>query len=224
MKKKNNNPEQYKAEGTQVTENIYLGADGKYHWFYEYRLMSNPVVLFTCLKVLAFSFLLVYLFVAFCTAYSTPASRLWQEIGELTIGFVCLTAFMMVLGTVSYTIWAGINGWKYCVLFEMDEKGITHTQMPKQVKKSEALARVLMLAGIATGNVGRAGQGLLIKGHSALSSSWQFVKSVEIIRRHNTIKVNERLCRNQIYANAADFDFVADYIKQHVSRKCRIRE
>ncbi|MDO4497749.1 MAG: zinc ribbon domain-containing protein [Bacteroidales bacterium] len=216
--------EQDTDRGQQVTENIYLGKDGKYHWYYEFKLMKNPVVLYTILRVLAFCFFIVFLLLSIITLFASPSYRWLDDILGYAKVFVCLTPIMMILGAFSYVIWAGINGWSYCVMFEMDEKGVTHTQMPKQFKKAQAMSAVLMFAGIATGNVGRVGQGMLVKGHSSISSAWHLVRDVQIIRRHNTIKVNERMFKNQVYAYDADFDFVADYIVKHVGKNCKITE
>ena len=38
-------------EGTKVTKNIYLCPDGMFRWIYEFRMMKNPVILFTILKI-----------------------------------------------------------------------------------------------------------------------------------------------------------------------------
>lgn len=209
------------TKGQKVTENIYLGTDGKYHWYYEFKMYRNPTILFTVFKVLGLSFFIVYLFVVSLTACD-GGSRVWSEIVEVTVVFAAIMAGVLVLGTISYLILAAINGGKYCVLFEMDENGVTHTQMPKQFKKAEAMSTILILAGVAKGNVGRVGQGMMIRGHQSLSSSWKTVRSVSINRHLNTIKVNELLNKNQVYAEDADFDFVANYIVEHVSEKCKI--
>ena len=89
---------------------------------------------------------------------------------------------------------------------------------------ADALGTVLALAGLATGKIGRVGQGLMIKGQQSMSSDWNKATSVIINRSQNTIKVNERLFKNQVYAADEDFDFVVDFIKKHVSEKCKISE
>ena len=129
-----------------------------------------------------------------------------------------------VLALVGYLFYIVIAGSHYCVLFEMDENGVKHTQLPKQFKKADALGTVLALAGLATGKIGRVGQGLMIKGQQSMSSDWNKATSVIINRSQNTIKVNERLFKNQVYAADEDFDFVVDFIKEHVSEKCKISE
>lgn len=57
-----------------------------------------------------------------------------------------------------------------------------------------------------------------------MSSSREQVKSVEIIRRHDVIKVNERLGKNQVCALPADLPFVEQFTRSHVDKKCRVVE
>ena len=125
---------------------------------------------------------------------------------------------------VSYLIYAVMQGFKYCVLFEMNEDGVKHTQMPKQFKKAQAMSLVLILSGMATKNPGAIGQGMLAGAKNSMVSSFSHVRSIEIFRKRNVIKVNERLNKNQVYAYDEDFDFVVNYIKSHVTKKCRVYE
>lgn len=212
-----------KGESRQVSENIYWGKDGKYHWCYEFRMLSNPALLFTIWRVLFFCFVPGYLIITVPDLIAGK-ENMWSELGETTFYYAIFMCVMLAIGALAYLIVAAQNGWRYCVMFEMDEKGITHTQMPKQFKKTQGMAKVLVLAGIVTGNAGRVGQGMMVHGHSTLCSSWDFVKNVKILRRYNTIKVNERLFKNQVYAEGVDFDFVANYIKEHVGPACKINE
>lgn len=211
------------SEGKKITENIYLGKDGKYHWYYEFRMLRNPAILFTVYKVLGLSFFLVYLFVVTITVFE-GRSNLWPEIVDITYVFAAIMGGALILGYIAYLIVAARYGWRYCVLFDMDENGVTHTQMPQQFKKAQAMSMVLMLAGLASGNVGRVGQGMMVRKKQSLSSSWADVREVVINRRLNTIKVNERLFKNQVYAEDVDFDFVVNYIKEHVGSQCKISE
>lgn len=218
-----NNSEETKIEGNKVSENIYIGKDGKYRWCYEYKMFRNPTILFTVFRVLALSMFIVYLFVCCVTIFGYHHDLLAQ-LWDITKVFVALIAFMLFLGAISYAIYSWINGGVYCVMFEMDEEGVTHTQMPKQFTKAQGLAKILTIVGAAKGNIGAVGQGMLIKGHQSLSSSWNSVKNIKINKNLNTIKVNELLSKNQVYAEDADFDFVADFIKKHVNKKCKIYE
>ena len=40
-----------KPQGRKVTENIVFGKDGKYHWYYEFKLMKNPTILLLLWKM-----------------------------------------------------------------------------------------------------------------------------------------------------------------------------
>lgn len=83
---------------------------------------------------------------------------------------------------------------------------------------------MLILAGMATKNPGAVGQGMLAGVKNSMVSSFSNVKSIEIFRKRNVIKVNERMNKNQVYTSDQDFDFVVDYIKSHVTKKCKVYE
>ena len=38
-------------ESRRVTKNIVLDKDGKYHWYYEFKLLKNPTILFLLWKM-----------------------------------------------------------------------------------------------------------------------------------------------------------------------------
>lgn len=214
---------EYVEDGQKVTENIYYGTDGKYHWYYELSLLKNPVIFITVCRVLGISIFIVYIFVV-CITACDGGHGVMDQIWDITKVFALILCGASVLALVGYLFYIVIAGSHYCVLFEMDEKGVKHTQLPKQFKKADALGTVLALAGLATGKIGRVGQGLMIKGQQSMSSDWNKATSVIINRSQNTIKVNERLFKNQVYAADEDFDFVVDFIKEHVSEKCKISE
>lgn len=213
-------PEQPK--GRKVTDNIVLGTDGKYHWYYEFKLMKNPTILKLLLKIF---FWIDFGIWAMLVVVDLLGGRMdWKNFVNISKTFLLMYVIFVVLVCISYFIYALIQGFKYCVMFEMDDKGVTHTQMPKQFKKAQAIGFLTMLMGAAAGKPGVVGTGMLAASKSSMSSSWSNVKSVEIIRKRNVIKVNERLNRNQVYAEDVDFQFVADYIKAHVTKKCKISE
>ena len=116
------------------------------------------------------------------------------------------------LGPIAYIIVACIYGWKYIVLFEMDETGVSHNQMPKQFEKAQGLAWLTTMAGLLTGNFTTAGAGMLASAKSSSTSTFKSVKKVVRQKRYNLIKVNELLEKNQIYAEDADYDFVWNFI------------
>ena len=110
------------------------------------------------------------------------------------------------------------NGWKYMVLFEMTEEYVRHIQMPKQFKRAQALGWLAMLAGRSTGKPAMAALGLDISARNTSTSEFKNVEVIKPRRRRNTIYVNQRLDRNQVYAEDADFDFVERFIMDHCTR------
>jgi hypothetical protein len=135
--------------------------------------------------------------------------------------FMIITAGFMVLCLISYYIYALIMGGKYCVLFEMNEKGVLHKQMPKQAKKAELIGAITALAGVMSRNITTTAVGLNAAGRTEMYSTFASVKTVESLPKRNTIKVNETLNHNQVYVSAADYDFVLRYILDHVPLKAR---
>lgn len=207
--------------GRYVTENIILGEDGKYHWNYEYKLLKNPTILFLLWKIFFWIGIGIWLFMVLLTIFDGNFTRdFWKLTKIFGIGIIGLEVFV----AIGYFFYAMFLGFKYCVVFEMDEKGVTHTQLHKQYKKSQAMSFILIMAGLVVGRPGTVGTGLLAATKKSMSSSWSQVRSIEIFRRRGVIKVNERLFKNQVYAEAKDFKFVEDYIKAHVTKKCTIRE
>ena len=199
---------------TQVTKNIQLGSDGVYRWMYEFRMMKNPTILFTLWKVMGLSFGIVALFML---ALSLP------DLIRYGPGFfqtdwrvpVILVAVFLLLSLLSYLIAAALFGWKYIVIFEMTETGITHTQLAKQYQKTQAIGILLALSGVKSGNVGAVGQGLLAASRNQSTTEFNRVRKIRLKKRRDTIFANQLLYKNQIYAEKEDFDFVADYIIRH---------
>ena len=188
---------------------IQLCQDGKYRWIYEFSMMKNPIIFFLVLKVFAIAFFVLWLFLAILALKGHDG---WEAIWNNTKMILILFGVFAVLICLSYTIVAAQNGWKYVVLFEMDDTGLIHRQMKKQVKKAKALGWLTVMAGLAGGSFGAMSAGIVAATHSSLSSDFKSVKNVKPKRRWNTIKVNAPFSNNQVYVEKEDFDWVYQYI------------
>lgn len=209
------------TDGKHVTPNIVLGQDGKYHWYYEMNMLTNPSILFVVLKIFFWIFFVMAILLSILQLCEGDSlADVGKFLGQFMIFILCALTF----ATLGYMIYALAVGRKYCVLFTMSEHGVTHTQVPNQFRKAQKLGGLLVLAGAATRNPGRMGQGMLVASHQSMSSDFKAVRSVEVFRRRHLIKVNELLCKNQVYAAKEDFDFVCQYIKAHVSPQCKISD
>lgn len=86
-------------------------------------------------------------------------------------------------------------------MFEMDEKGILHAQMAKEVKKQQVVSSILSST------------------FTAWKSDFPKVRHVIPVRRRDLIKVNELLTKNRIFVDdPEDYEFVLDYIRQRCPR------
>lgn len=198
------------------TQSVTLCQDGKYRWAYELGLFSNPTILFLIWKIFAGIGIGLTLFMFILAVFDNggdvigTAGDCIEDLPFVLIGFVA----MFAITGLGYAVYALMNGGKYCVAFEMDDDGVTHRQMPNQVKKAEVVGMINVLAGIATGNLTQAGIGLT-SAQSEMVSSFPAVRSIDGNRGRCVIKVNEPLAKNQVYVEPADYDFVMNYIVGH---------
>lgn len=197
-------------DAERVTENIYLCKDGKYRWIYEMPMLKNPTILFTVWKVLALSMAIVFGFM-FILAIVDSADRAAALLGTVKLLLILIGAFF-VTSLIAYYIVAASFGFKYCVLFEMDEEELTHTPLPKNVKRAEALNLLTVLVGIAAGRPSVAGAGALASAKTSSTSEFARVKRIRLRPRRNTIFLDQLLNNNQVYAAAEDYDFIASFI------------
>jgi hypothetical protein len=204
------------SESATQRERVTLYPDGKYRWVYEVPMLRNPSILLDVYKVLGISFGIVWLFnvLIISCEEGISLSSMWG----ITSGFLILMAVFAVIGYVAYIIVAWTYGWKYVVLFEMDEREVKHQQMPRQVKKAKVLGALTALAGAAAGRPSVVGTGYLASTRFSSTSVLANVARLIPCRRMNLIKVNQLLNKNRIYVPEEDFDFVYDFLCQHCTK------
>lgn len=208
----------YGKEGKKVTENIYLCPDGKYRWVYELSMLKNPMILMSVVKVLLISGCIVAGYVLILRLFSGgPVFSKMSDMDRMGVTVAGIAVIFCIL--IAYLVVAASKGYKYCVLFEMDEEGVVHRELPKSFRKTQALSLLTVMAGLAANRPGVAGAGLLAASKTSLASTFSQVKSVHVMRLFHTIKVSEPFAKNQVYAAEADFDFVLGYIREHVPEK-----
>ena len=207
--------------GTRETERIRRCPDGSYRWYHELSMLKNPIILFTTWKVLGVCFGAVYLFVLISSAVSDSLFG-WDGFLDITWIFVLLTLVIGAIAVLAYLVVAWCFGWKYVVLFEMDEQAVRHIQVPRQFKKAQALAWLTLLAGAAAKQPDAAGAGLLSMTRNSSTSEFKNVRRIIIRPRRGLIKLNQTLARNQVYAAPEDFEFVRAYIVSHCP-KAKVR-
>ena len=200
----------------QADSRVTLYPDGKYRWVYEVPMLKNPSILIDVYKVLGISFGIVWLFNVLIIGCDDGLSL--ENLWGITSGFLILMGVFLVIGYVAYVIVAWTYGWKYVVLFTLDEREVKHEQMPRQVKKAQVLGALTALVGVATGKPGVVGSGLLAASRTSTTSVLANVARLVPCRRHNLIKVNQLLNKNRVYVPDEDFDFVYDFLCQHCTK------
>ncbi len=199
---------------------ITLGPDGKYRWTYELKILKNPTVFILVWNVLAFSVLLVFSFVITIDLVKNGFGdeTLVTNLKVFAIAMLVVT----VLVALGVLIYAAIMGGSYIVDFELDEKGVLHSQSSAQAKKAKKLGAAAAAAGALSGRPTAAGIGLAAT-RTEMYTEFDRVRSVKAYRGRHLIKVNGLLSRNQVYADGADFDFVLEYIASRVPEKAKIK-
>ena len=197
-------------------KNVEKGNDGVYRWVYEMSLWKNPTILLLLWKIFFWICVGLWLFITLISVKDT--GFWWSGFLDNTKFFGIFTLGMLLLCLIGYVVYAIVMGGKYCVMFEMDDKGVRHTQMEKQVKKAEVLSLLTVLAGAAAKNPTAVGAGLMSSAKTTMYSEFSKVKNVKVYRRRGVIKVNSTFEKNQVYAEKADFDFVLDFITSHAKK------
>lgn len=195
-------------EGEKVTPNIVLCADNKYRWIYYFNLFRNFTILFLIWRIFLYILLAAFL-TYFLSSLSTPDFFMEGFYKFLKI-FAIALGVMTALVVLGYLIYAGTMGGKYIVLFEMDENGVVHKQIPSQAKKAKNIAK----AGLTTSRITIIGA-TASAARTSMYSDFKKVVKVKYRPHLNTIKVNQKLSRNEIYAEKEDYEFVKEYIVNH---------
>lgn len=197
----------------EIGNRVTLCQDGKYRWVYEVNMLTNYSILFDVWKV--FGITIVILVVLFSIIFLFTGELNLDTIIGMGKGIVCAAGVLGVLSIIGYLVYAAMSGWKYVVLFIMDEKEVTHQQMPRAVKKAQIIGALTVLAGLASGRPGVVGTGVLSQSRSSMTSTLANVQRLIPSRRMNLIKVNQTLSKNRVYVGDEDFDFVYDFLCRH---------
>lgn len=178
-------------------------SDGRYRWYYEVNMFSNPTIFITLCKVLGG----VIIGCGLVIGLMLQADFL-DTVQFILMFWVIGFGGFALLGTFSYVIYAAFLGGKYCVIFEMDKKSITHTQVAKQFKKAQVVAALTLLMGAARGEMTLMGTGILTGSRSSMQTIFKNVNGIKVKRHRNTIYLCEGLSWNQIYVEPENFEKV----------------
>ena len=192
------------------SKNITMCPDGKYRWVYELDMYKSSAIIKELWRVFLITGVIVLVILFGINIMDNDLMETLQFVGQAA---AALVGILLILSILGYLVFAFIIGGKYCVVFEMDERGINHKQHQKHVKKSELIGAITILAGMAGGNLSTVGTGVLAAARTSMYTGFDEVKELEILPKERLIRLNETLSRNQVYAEDEDFAFVAGYIQ-----------
>lgn len=193
-------------QGTKVQ----LCSDGKYRWLYEMNMVTNPAIFLTVFKIFFWIILVGWAVFGF---FLYVIHGDWKGLLDMGKAMLLVLGIFAALTLMGVLLLAAYYGGRYRVLFEMDEKGIKHIQLPVQAGQAKKLGLLSFFFGLATKKPTVAGAGMLAASKQASTSEFGKVRRVIPRRFLHLIKVNELLERNQVYVDNEDFDFVYQYIK-----------
>ena len=203
-------PSTRQGTGYALPPGIEYLEDGPFYWTYSQSLWSNPTILYTVLKVVLITVLILMLIIGGIGLMDDSF-----EVSEILIIGGGLAVGMTGLSLIGYAIFAAVSGGKYNMLFIMDEDCIMHAQMPKEAARGDTISDVAGVVGVLTGNLTLMGTSMAQYGRHTMTSAFSKVKSITQDRAHDVIKIRAGVEFNQIYANPAQYDFVLSYIASH---------
>lgn len=189
--------------------------DGKYRWLYDLDLRKNLSVLYTTIKVVLISFLvpLVLLMILFAIE-----GNLINALKDLLPIYFLIGIVLVFITLISYYIVVRYYKGRFSFMFEMDENGVTFKRFGSDAEKTETIGKITSIIGVATNNAGLVGGGLGLAASQTSTSNFSKVRSIKAIPERDLIKINSLFLFNQVYVNKDDYQFVLDYIQNHIKR------
>ena len=132
-------PREESSEETPLPEqpvggnrSIRLCPDGKYRWFYEFSMLKNPTVIFTCLNCGLVPVSVITL--------SSMRHGLVEALGKGVSTYLMLAPLFAGLAAAGYLILAALYGWKYLVLLRwMNLASSTSSKTSNSVRRRASL-------------------------------------------------------------------------------------
>ena len=116
----------------ELSDRVTRQEDGVYRWLYELDMKKNLVLLKTVIKIVGFCLCIPLLLLAYLSLRTHGS--LSALLSDLTPVLICIPVIALItLGSYMYV--SHMYGGKYCVIYELDEKGISFTQIEEQFEK-----------------------------------------------------------------------------------------
>ena len=190
-------------------ERVQQCGDGKYRWIYRMSTLKNPTMMIRMGKILGVTLLAVYIVAQLASLIGEGEKPVLYTVKML----MPAVGIILAVYVVSYLLWVLLCGGTYVCAFEMDDAGILHAQGQNKTEKQILIEQMTVLLGAVSPVIGVLGGGLTAAVNSSWKRNFYAVTSLKAQRRYNAIYRNEPGCKNIIYVDDRDFDFVWNFIK-----------
>ena len=196
-----------------LPEGIFCDESGAYHWVYHLDMKKNPEPLRVVIKLIFGVTFAVALLVAVMLVLGS------NGVGYSLMIFCAVGGGLgAVMALVAWCVWlveGARRGWHYLYEYLMTEERVVVLQTPEEQAHSEKLAAASFVLSVVNGSPTLAAAGTAALAGVRVDSVYKDVRKVIAVRRHDLIKVNNRLMHNVVYADARQYDFVWSYITSH---------
>lgn len=201
-------------DDSRVSHDFRLCDDGVYRWVYEYDLWKNHTVI---LEIEKFFFLACMGIMVIQGLIEIPQKGFIKALISAAQEAGILLGIMSVLLVISYPIYCLLSNGKYCVLFEMDDKGIMHTRMEKKVKREDLVEWLWTANEILDSRLLSTSLSIATASEASMETVFSEVRKMSVLEKGKTITLVCRITRNQVYVPAEKFEFVKKYILERCS-------
>ena len=198
---------------------IDLCPDGKYRWVYKVNLFTNLIHLkrlwTVAMRVVVCAW--IFVMIVLVGTYGFAVS------GLLAVTVAILKGAAIALGAIAlaYLIWAVSMKGRYCILYELDDRGIYCIRLAPQFTYERVC---VYLDDYLSGTTG--GEMLFKAEREAskvVNSDFRAVSGIRASERRNIIKLGGPFARNRIFTEGADFALVIGTISGNSSPQARRR-
>ncbi len=188
--------------------------DGAYRWSYDMPMFRPNYLMVVLAKVLGIISVAMYIFTLYLVA---AGSRMTLRLALLTLlPFVGLFA----LAALIYSICGLVMGGTYHLRFEMNEEAIMLVRKASTNQLMESVSVIMVLTGAASGNVGQSltGAGMAAGAGSGLTR-FENISRIHPHPKYDEISLTSFDGFNQIWVGPESFEFVRDYLSEHLPKK-----
>lgn len=205
----------------EQTGRVTRGEDGVYRWLYEYKMFSNPAMLFMLWRMFFWAIGIGWIILI---PFALILFAGWDSLFAVLLDFaVTVLVAAFTLGTIGYLVYAIHMGGRLFMLFEMNEEGITMTLAPKTFERQKGLMWLSIASGLTVSQAPNVFMDAALVNKKSQSSTFELTTTVLVKKWYSCLHLRQLLGYNLIYMDKEDFDFVWEYIKARLPGKCKVR-